>query len=251
LFSGTGSVGQTLSHMCFKVVSLDKNPNRKADLPFDILEWDYKDFGVGYFAVIAASPPCEEYSAAKTVAAKNLEMAERIVAKTLEIIDFFQPEVWWIENPRSGLLKNREVVKGLSYVDLDYCQFCDWGYRKETRFWCSPELAKLKPKTCDRNTCSNCVPGLSGRRVHRQRLGGLKVRFSTNQKGRIPADVVCYLMSAAPKTVFTKGPESLKSVCWKISRTQQWRLQCQADSYKPAVCTGWGLLRRSPRTCSY
>ena len=74
--------------MGFKVVSLDKNPNRKADLPFDILEWDYKDFGVGYFAVIAASPPCEEYSAAKTVAARNLEMADKIVAKTLDFVNF-------------------------------------------------------------------------------------------------------------------------------------------------------------------
>jgi hypothetical protein len=34
----------------------EKNPNRKAYFPFDILEWDSKDFGVGFFAVIAASP---------------------------------------------------------------------------------------------------------------------------------------------------------------------------------------------------
>jgi hypothetical protein len=159
LFSGTGSVGKVLSQMGFTVIYLDKNVNRKADLPVDIFDWDYKKLGVGYFDVIAASPPCEEYSAAKIVSDRNFELADNIVEKTLEIIHFFQPAVWWIENPRLVMLKTREVVKGLDFVDLDYCQFSNWGYRKETRFWCCPELAILKPKTCNRKPCSNCIPG--------------------------------------------------------------------------------------------
>ena len=163
--------------------------------------------------MIAASPPCEEYSAAKTVLDRNLELADKIVEEILEIIHFFQPAVWWIENPRSGMLKARGVVKGLDFVDLDYCQFSNWGYRKETRFWCCPELATLKPKTCNRQTCSNCVPGPNGRMVHRQRLGPLKVGFSTNHKGQIPADVVIYLMSAAPKSVFSKGGRQVTHPC--------------------------------------
>ena len=40
--------------------------------------------------------------------------------------------------------------------------------------------------------------------VHRETLGGLKVKFSTRQKGKIPAEVITYLMSGAPKELSKK-----------------------------------------------
>ncbi len=50
--------------------------------------------------------------------------------KTLEILQYFQPEIWWIENPRGGMLKDRSFMKGIPYIDVDYCQFADWGNQK-------------------------------------------------------------------------------------------------------------------------
>jgi hypothetical protein len=52
-----------------------------------------------------------------------LEQADRLVLKTLEIVDFFKPKLWWIENPRSGLLVRRNCVGHLPFIDVDYCQF--------------------------------------------------------------------------------------------------------------------------------
>jgi site-specific DNA-cytosine methylase len=75
----------------FSVVSLDCQPSAKADITINVLEWDYKkDYKPGDFALIAAGVPCTEYSVAKTtIPPRNLEAADRLVAKTLEIIAFF------------------------------------------------------------------------------------------------------------------------------------------------------------------
>ena len=43
----------------------------------------------------------------------------------LEIINYFEPEIWWLENLRTRLLKESEVVQGIPYIDVDYCQFID------------------------------------------------------------------------------------------------------------------------------
>ena len=43
--------------------------------------------------------------------------------------------MWFIENPQTGLLKDRPLTQGIAFADVDYCCFCDWGYRKITRLW--------------------------------------------------------------------------------------------------------------------
>lgn len=112
LFSGTGSVGNRLRELGYEVVSLDIDTNRKPDIAQDVLSWDYaKDFPKGYFHIIAAGVPCNEYSTAKTIGERNLEHADKLVEKTMEIINFFKPPMWWVENPRLGQLKTREMLK--------------------------------------------------------------------------------------------------------------------------------------------
>ena len=102
------------------MVSLDKKPTCKANLCVDVMEWDYKRLPVWYFDLMAPSPPCQEYSAAKrTGGERDLLTADSIVQRTLDIFNYFQPPVWWLENPSSWLLKDREVVQGLPFVDLD------------------------------------------------------------------------------------------------------------------------------------
>ena len=83
LFSGTKSVGKVAQQFGFDVVSLDL---KNADINCNILEWDYKQYPVGYFDFIHASPPCTEYSRAKTVGVRKIDEANVIVMKTIEII---------------------------------------------------------------------------------------------------------------------------------------------------------------------
>ena len=61
-----------------------------------------------------------------------------------------------MENPATGNLKNRDVVKDLNFYDVDYCMYSDWGYRKRTRVWTNVD--NFKPKRCDGSgTCGNMV----------------------------------------------------------------------------------------------
>jgi hypothetical protein len=64
-----------------------------------------------------------------------LEWADSLVLRALEIIEYLKPKYWYIENPQTGLLKTRPFMLNLPYTDVDYCRYCDWGYKKRTRIW--------------------------------------------------------------------------------------------------------------------
>lgn len=143
LFSGTKSVSKAVGHLFEEVVSVDIEKKYEPTILTDILLWDYRVYPPGYFHSIWASPPCTEYSClnnARPEKTPNLELADSIVKRTIEIIEYFNPEQFFIENPDTGTLKDRDFMLGIPFVILDYCQFSDWGYRKRTRFWTCNEL---------------------------------------------------------------------------------------------------------------
>jgi hypothetical protein len=137
LFSGSGSVGKVFTQRGWDVVSLDCDVKTGAIIKTDILAWDHTVFPVGHFDVVWASPCCTQYSCARRGAKtpRNLDLADSLVRRSLEIIEYFQPLIWFIENPETGLLKTRPFMSGLPFTDVDYCSFSDWGYRKRTRLW--------------------------------------------------------------------------------------------------------------------
>ena len=87
-------------------------------------------------------------------------------------------------------------MEGILFVDVDYCQFSDWGYQKPTRIWGSPLISKLNPKLCNFYTCPNVTLTEKGTRKHREALGGTSMKASVKQKGRIPPGVIDYLLTA-------------------------------------------------------
>ena len=153
LFAGTCSVGRVAKNFGYTVISLDL---KNADICSDILEWDYTEYPTGMFQFIWASPPCTEYSRAKTTGVRKIEEANKIVKKTIEIIEYFKPRWWVIENPQTGLLKNQDFMKDFDYKDVDYCKY-GCRYRKRTRLWLN--FNHWTPRPLCKKDCGNVVDG--------------------------------------------------------------------------------------------
>jgi len=117
LFCGTKSVGKVAQDRNWEIISLDFNPKFDATHTEDILTWDYTIYPPHHFDVIWASPDCRTWSFATggkyrrkdSIFGLNNEhqaeatMGNEMINKVIEILQYFQPPVWYIENPR-GLL---------------------------------------------------------------------------------------------------------------------------------------------------
>ena len=217
LFSGTGSVGKCAKELGYDVLSIDIDG--RADITCDIMDFDYKSYDKDHFDIIWASPPCASFSVlqyswigrnrnGKIFTRKDIEtnmtnIGDPLVKRTLEIIDYFKPELWFMENPNTGNLKSREYMKDLPYYVVDYCMYSDWGYRKRTRIWTNKK--DWKPLTCDgKGTCGNMVGSLhktnlgnterllkaEQRLKHKEDVSGLKKRTTLDDRYRIPEDLI-------------------------------------------------------------
>ena len=157
LFSGTGSVGRAFQAAGWEVTSLDILPG--ATIQSDILDWDYKKYPPGCFDFVWASPPCTEYSIARTRAKRprDFASADAIVSRTLDIIEFFKPILWLIENPQTGHLKNREIMREIPWRDVTYCRY-GFPYKKQTRLWGWFPF-ELRPICRKHDPCDRVVDG--------------------------------------------------------------------------------------------
>ena len=101
-----------------ETLTLDIDPKCMPDICTDIMSWEYTDFSLEPPDFIWCSPPCTHYSIARTKAKKprDLEGSDAIVQQCLDIIAFWRPRYWVIENPQTGLLKTRDIVQGLIVI---------------------------------------------------------------------------------------------------------------------------------------
>ena len=123
-----------------------------ADVQCDRLDWNYTVYPSNYFNFIWASPPCVEYSICKTRGVRNIELANALVLKILEIIEYFTPVIYVIENPATGLLKHQPFRMNLNYKDIDYCKY-GFRYRKRTRLW--NNLLNWEPRAFCKTDCGS------------------------------------------------------------------------------------------------
>ena len=171
LFSGTHSVGKVCEELGWNVVSVDNE--LPATHEIDILDFNYKQYPKDHFSIVWASPPCTYYSNlqncwlgrkkkgmteiyTKEKLEEQRKESDELILKTFEIIEYFKPELWCLENPQKGTLKNREIMKGVPYYDVSYCMYSDWGYEKKTRIWTNKK--DFNNLLCDKSgACGNMI----------------------------------------------------------------------------------------------
>jgi len=170
LFSGTRSVGKCCDALGWESISVDMI--LPADHKVDIMDFDYKQYPKDYFDIVWASPPCTNYSHLKrcwygrklkdgtiyTPEQHKLDQKEAdiLVLKSLEIIKYFNPPLWFLENPQTATLKSRDIMIDIPFYDVDYCMYSDWGYKKRTRIWTNKK--EFNNLLCDGSgSCGNMI----------------------------------------------------------------------------------------------
>jgi len=187
LFAGSRSIGKAAEKLGWEVFSSDlidfENINYAVSiLDFDVTKVPFKP------DVIWASPPCTGFSVAaighhwtggksayipKTDTAK---LGIELVKKTLEIIEYFQPTYWFMENPR-GVLRKLDVVKGLNKQSVTYCQYGD-ERMKPTDIWTNSIMWEPKPMCKNGDPCHVAAP--------RGSKTGTQGRANAYERSKIP-----------------------------------------------------------------
>ena len=137
LFCGTKSFSKVAYEFNYETYTLDILPKFEPTYCCDIMTWEYKQLPVGYFDVIWASPNCKDYSSMNFLSGnlnKDLTESDNFVKKVLEIIDYFKPKYWYMENPAMGKLKSRDFMKDIPFNTIDYCKY-GFDNRKRTMIW--------------------------------------------------------------------------------------------------------------------
>jgi len=185
-FAGTGSSTKAFRDAGHTVITFELDPQFEATETVSIMELDAAELIAKYGRpdFIWASPPCTAFSVAsighhwtggagayipKTEAAS---FNQKLVAKTLQLIDELQPSAWLMENPR-GMLRKLPVVAGRERVTISYCQYGDTR-QKPTDLWGHVPGWTPRPICSPGSPCHEAAP--RGSRTGTQGLKNAKVR---------------------------------------------------------------------------
>ena len=138
LFCGTKSFTKEAIKFGYECYTVDILEQFEPTFCCDILEWDYKQFPRGFFKIIWPSPNCKDYSSLNFLSTKKKDLthSNKLVEKTIEIIEYFNPTYWYMENPDGGLLRDQDCItmNWLPHNTIDYCKY-GFSTRKRTRIW--------------------------------------------------------------------------------------------------------------------
>ena len=119
IFAGTHSSTRMAQQLGWEVISLDLSPKYSPTHVANILDWGVKQYPPGYFDFIWCSPPCTLLSIAPAhlfTAQQREERAEaslEVVEKLIEVLNYYNPRWYCIENPKSSALWRR--LRGFSH----------------------------------------------------------------------------------------------------------------------------------------
>ena len=191
LFAGSRSVGKQSEKLGMNVFSSDLIEFEGIHYPVSILDFDVTKVPFQP-DIIWSSPPCTSFSVAsighhwtggkgayipKTDGAR---LGLKLVEKTIEIINHFQPTYWFIENPR-GVLRKMEIMKGLKRNTVTYCQYGD-ERMKPTDIWTNSDVWVPRPMCKNGDPCHVAAP--RGSRT------GTQGRSNAYERSKIP-DELC------------------------------------------------------------
>lgn len=179
LFAGSRSVGKAAEALGMEVFSSDINSFPGIHYQVDIINFDVSKVPFQP-DIIWASPPCTTFSVAsighhwqggarayipKTEAAV---MGKAIAMKTVEIIRHFNPQFFFIENPR-GLLRKMDFMQTMMRHTVTYCQYGDTRM-KPTDIWTNNMTWNPRPVCKNGDPCHVAAP--RGARTGTQGLKG-------------------------------------------------------------------------------
>jgi hypothetical protein len=192
LFAGSRSIGKVADRLAFDVYSSDIEQFGGIDYVTDIM-----DFNVTKIPfkpdIIWASCPCTSFSVAAIgknwtkvgddYIPKNprAEFGLKLVQKTLEIIEHFNPTYFFIENPR-GMLRKMPIMADLPRQGVTYCQYGDTRM-KPTDIWTNSTKWIPRPMCKNGDPCHVAAP-----RGSKTGTQGLKGSY---ERSKIPEDL-CY-----------------------------------------------------------
>ena len=123
------------------VVHLDIDRRREPDVLCDVRDWkkelvDDLGFGPFDFHIIWMSPDCRFFSPASHPVAADVAHSVELVSAARELLEFFMPICFFLDNPWSGgrCLRKQDVAKDLLefHVECTYCHYSDAGFKKPT-----------------------------------------------------------------------------------------------------------------------
>jgi|TARA_Y100001938_G_C8046534_1_gene409251 hypothetical protein len=144
--------------------------------------------------VVWASPPCTTFSVASIgyhwqgghrayiPKTSKAYIGLALVKKTLEIMEYFQPDFWYLENPR-GLLRKLPVVKDLPIRNtISFCKYGDIRM-KPTDIWTNDE------SWIPREMCKNGNPDCHHERAPRGSRTGTQGLKGSYERGILPVEL--------------------------------------------------------------
>jgi hypothetical protein len=197
LFAGSRSIGKASEILGYQVFSSDLINFEKIDYVTSILDFDINKVPFQP-DIIWASPPCTGFSVAalghhwtggknayipKTDTAKlGIELAK----KTIEIINYFKPIYFFIENPR-GLLRKMDFMDNFKRQSITYCQYGDTRM-KPTDIWTNSEKWIPRPMCKNGDACHIAAPRGSSTGTQ-----GLKGAY---ERSKIPEDLCIEILKS-------------------------------------------------------
>ena len=175
LFCGTKSMSKVFKAGGWDTLTIDIDPQFNPDVCKDVIDLVL----FTHFDVVWASPPCTAFSVASIGRhwpmgnpSVDAVFGNKLLAKTLEIINITRPKYWFIENPR-GMMRTLPIMASLPKQTVTYCQYGD-KRMKPTDIWTNCDVWVPRPACKNGDSCHEPAP--RGARTGTQGIDGARDR---------------------------------------------------------------------------